>query len=249
MASAYRLKGSSGLACTNFRKASSRCSGVIEPGYIHESAVRVHASGWYARRVAVPYPDITGALIAGGRATRMGGVAKGLLRFEGRTLLARSLELFDSLFAGSLLVVNDPAPYAGLGARMIPDRLPDRGAPGGLHAALMEASTPWVFAAACDMPCLSADGIALLARHRGGARAVVPRWDGHLQPLHALWSRRSLPALEAALAAGQPSLQRLAELVEAVVIEPETWRAVDPVGRAFRNANTPEEAAILGLSS
>jgi molybdopterin-guanine dinucleotide biosynthesis protein A len=249
MASAYRVKGSSGLAWTNVRKASSRCSGVIEPGYIHESGPWVHGARCYAPIVAVPYPDITGALLAGGRATRMGGVAKGLLRLEGRTLVARSLELFGSMLAGSMLVVAEPGPYAGLEVRTVLDRLPGRGAPGGLHAALTAVPTPWLFAAGCDMPFLSAGGIALLAARRAGALAVVPRWGGRLQPLHALWSRQALPALERALAEGTPSLQRLAEMVGAVVVEPEAWRAVDPAGLAFQNANTPEEAARLGLSS
>jgi len=197
--------------------------------------------------VAVPYPDITGALIAGGRATRMGGVAKGLLQLDGRPLLARSLELFGRLLGASLLVVNDPARYAGLDVPLVGDRLPGRGAPGGLHAALMAARTPWLFAAGCDMPFLSGEGIALLAARRAGAMAVVPRWNGRLEPLHALWSIRALPVLERALAEGDLSLQRLATLVGAVIVEPEAWCAVDPGGRAFLNANTPEEAARLGL--
>jgi molybdopterin-guanine dinucleotide biosynthesis protein A len=148
-----------------------------------------------------------------------------------------------------MLVVSDPGPYTHLEVRTVLDRLSGRGAPGGLHAALTAAQTPWLFAAGCDMPFLSAEGIALLAARRAGAPAVVPRWEGHLQPLHALWSRQALPALERALAAGTPSLQRLAELVGAVVVEPEAWRAVDPAGLAFQNANTPEEAERLGLST
>ncbi len=197
--------------------------------------------------MAVPYPDITGALIAGGRATRMGGVAKGLLRLDGRPLLARSLDLFGRLFGASLLVASDPLPYAAFDVPRVGDRLPGRGAPGGLHAALSVAPTPWVFAAGCDMPFLSAQGIALLAARRAGAMAVVPRWSGRLEPLHALWSRQALPALERALAEGDLSLQRLATLVAAVVVEPAAWCVVDPGGRAFLNANTPEEAARLGL--
>jgi molybdopterin-guanine dinucleotide biosynthesis protein A len=99
------------------------------------------------------------------------------------------------------------------------------------------------------MPFLSAAGVALLASRRAGALAVVPRWDGRLEPLHALWARSALPALERALAEGDLSLQALAGLVGAVVVEAEDWRAVDPAGRAFQNANTPEEASSLGLTT
>ena len=199
--------------------------------------------------MAAPYPDNTGALLSGGRATRMGGAAKGLLRLGGQPVLGRSLELFGRLFGASLLVVNEPDPYAAFDVPRVADLLPGRGAPGGLHAALAASATPWVFAAGCDMPFLSAAGIALLASRRAGALAVVPRWDGRLEPLHALWSRSALPALERALGEGDLSLQRLAGLVGAVVVEAEAWRAVDPAGRAFLNANTPEEASRLGLTT
>jgi molybdopterin-guanine dinucleotide biosynthesis protein A len=197
--------------------------------------------------MALPYPDVTGVLVAGGRARRMGGVAKGLLRLDGEPLAARTLRLFGRLFGGALVVANDLRTYARLGVPVVGDRIPGRGAPGGLHAALHAAATPWVFAAACDMPFVSESGVALLCARREGALAVVPRFAGRLEPLHALWSRACLPALEQALAEGEPSLQDLAGLVGARVVEESAWRMIDPDGRAFENVNTPEDAARLGL--
>jgi molybdopterin-guanine dinucleotide biosynthesis protein A len=197
--------------------------------------------------VTVPYPEITGTLLAGGRATRMGGVPKGLLSLDGRPLLGRSLDLFARLFGASLLVTNDPVPYRAFDVATTPDLIERRGAPGGLHAALSAATTPWIFLAGCDMPYLSAEGIALLASRRGGARAVIPTWGGRLEPLHALWSREALPLIGPALLEGEPSLWRLATLVGAVIVEDEDWAKVDPNGRAFENANTDAEAARLGL--
>ena len=138
-------------------------------------------------------------------------------------------------------------PYLPLGAPVVGDVIPDRGAPGGLHAALHAAATPWVFAAACDMPFVSEAGVALLSARREGAPAVVPRWGGRFEPLHALWSRACLPVFERALRAGDPSLHELARLAGAVEVEEAEWRLVDPAGRAFENANTPEDVARLGL--
>lgn len=199
--------------------------------------------------MALPDPLVTGALVAGGRALRMGGAVKGMLRVEGEPLAARTLRLFSRLFGASLVVANDPAPYRPLGVPVVGDRIPDRGAPGGLHAALHAAATPWVFTAACDMPFVSEAGVALLTARREGAAAVVPRWGGRLEPLHALWSRACLPALEQALLEGEPSLQSLARLVGARVVEESAWRVIDPDGRAFENVNTPEDAARLGLTA
>jgi acetylornithine deacetylase/succinyl-diaminopimelate desuccinylase-like protein/molybdopterin-guanine dinucleotide biosynthesis protein A len=194
-------------------------------------------------------PGCTGALVAGGRATRMGGVAKGLLRIGGEPIAARSLALFRALFDDAVVVANDPAPYAGLGATVVPDLLPGRGAPGGLHAALSAARTEWVFAAGCDMPFLDAGAIAFLAARRAGAPAVLVRFAGRLEPLHAFWSRACLPVLDRMLREGEPSLRELAAAVGARIVEEDAWRAVDPAGRAFENVNTPADAARLGIEA
>jgi len=192
--------------------------------------------------------DCTGALLAGGRAARLGGVAKGLLRVDGEPLAARALRLFHTLFEDALVVANDPAPYAALGARVVADVVAGKGAPGGVHAALSAARTEWVFTAGCDMPFLSADGVALLAGRRAGHDAVLVRFGGHLEPLHALWSRACLPAFERALRAGNPSLRDVARMVKVAVVEDADWRTIDPDGRAFANANTPDDLVRLGLA-
>lgn len=194
-----------------------------------------------------PLADTTGVLIAGGRAVRMGGTPKGLLRVDGVPIAARTLRLFRGAFAEVLVVANDPVPYAALGAPTIADALVGKGAPGGLHAALRHARTEWIFTAGCDMPFLSAPPIAWLASRRAGAAAVLPRWRGRLEPLHAFWSRRCLPEVERLLRAGDPSFRELAAAVGARIVEEEEWRTIDPDGRAFENVNTPDEAARLGL--
>jgi molybdenum cofactor guanylyltransferase len=190
----------------------------------------------------------TGVLVAGGRSTRMGGLPKGLLAMDGEPIAGRAVGLFERLFEGVLVVANDPAPYAALGAPIVADALPGKGAPGGVHAALSAARTEWIFAAACDMPFLSEGPIRWLADRRGGAPAVLVRFGGRLQPLHACWSRACLPVLDRLLREGDPSLRELARVVGARVIEEPEWRTVDPAGRAFENANTPEDAARLGLA-
>jgi len=194
------------------------------------------------------HPDCTGALVAGGRATRLDGVAKGLLRIEGEPIAARSLRLFGELFGASLIVANHAAPYASLGAPVVADRISGKGAPGGLHAALAAARTRWVFTAGCDMPFLSPGPIRWLAERRD-APAVAVIWRGRLEPLHAFWSVDCLPVVERLLRAGDPSLWKLATACGARFISEEEWRVVDPAGRAFENANTHADVVRLGLEA
>ena len=189
-----------------------------------------------------------GALVAGGAGRRLGGVAKGLLLLDGEPIAARTARLLGRLFDEVLLSANDAAPYAFLGLPAIADRHAGKGAPGGLHALLRAARAPWVFTAACDVPFPSEAGIRLLATRRAGGDAVVVRWGGHLQFMHALWSRACLAPLEALLAAGDPSLYDLAAAVRLVEVDEAAWAEVDPGGRAFENANTPADLARLGLA-
>jgi len=192
-------------------------------------------------------PDCTGVLVAGGQARRMGGSPKAQARLGGETLAARSVALFRDLFGEVLVVANDPAPWAGLGARVVPDVLAGKGAPGGLHAALGAATTAWIFAAACDMPFLSASCIRFLGARRGAAPAVLVEWERGLEGLHAFWSRESLPVVERMLRQGEPSIRALAAAVGARVVTAAEWREVDPDGRSFENVNTPEDLRRLGL--
>ncbi len=192
-------------------------------------------------------PDCTGVLVAGGQATRLAGVAKGLLRVGGEPIAARTLRLFREIFPASLVVANDPSPYAGLGAPVVQDAIAGKGAPGGLHAALRAAGTGWIFTAGCDMPFLQASAIGHLAALRGRAPAAAVVWRGRLEPLHAFWSRACLPAVERMLEEDDPSMWRIATAVGARFVTEEEWRAVDPGGRSFENANTPEDVERLGL--
>ena len=194
-----------------------------------------------------PVPDCTGVLLGGGRALRMGGTPKGLLRVGGVPIAARSLDLFRELFGQALVVANDPAPWRDLGAPVVPDVLPGKGAPGGLHAALSAARTGWVFVAACDMPFLAEGPIRHLAGLRPGTSAVVVDGERGIEGLHAFWSRASLPVIDRMLREGDPSIRAIADAVGARVVTAAEWSAVDPGGRSFANANTPDDLLRLGL--
>jgi molybdenum cofactor guanylyltransferase len=191
--------------------------------------------------------DCTGVLVAGGRARRLGGTAKGFLRVQGLPIAERSLALLCTLFDQVLVVANDPGPWVELGVPVVPDAIPDKGAPGGLHSALLASRTGWIFAAACDMPFLSESPIRHMAGRRDGAPAVVVEWERGLEGLHAFWSRDLLPVVERMLLEGNPSLRAIASAVGARVLPAREWRGVDPTGRSFENVNTPEDLLRLGL--
>lgn len=191
--------------------------------------------------------EATLAIIAGGHATRLGGVPKGLLELEGRTLLQRQLDL-SPLFQDVLLVTGDPAPYAASGLATVPDAIPGRGAPGGVHAALLRARTPWVFALACDMPFVTREVVeGLLAARDGEVDAVCFEVAGRLEPLMAVY-RTSLAATWGELLRDHsPSLRSLLAQCRARVLPEKRLRALDPSVRSVVSVNSRAELEAVGV--
>ena len=188
--------------------------------------------------------DLTLAILAGGAGRRLGGVAKGLLRIEGRTILERLL-LLAPLAREVLLVANEPEPYARFGLRAVADVVPERGAPGGVHAALASANTSWVLAVACDMPFVTAEAIAPLLDAAHDAEIVV-YGEAHLQPFPGLFASRLAGEWGSALA-GSPSMQALCRRFGHVAVPLERLRAVDPQARALASVNTPDDVRRLQI--
>ncbi len=193
------------------------------------------------------YPEVTLAIIAGGQGRRLSGVAKGLLAVEGRTVLERLLELAPR-FGDVLLVANEPEPYARFGLRTVADEVPGKGAPGGVHAALAAARTPWVVAVACDMPFVSGGAVGvLLGAREDGVDAVCFEVAGRLGPLLAVY-RSSLAEAWGAALGEDPSLRQLLSRFRASLLPEAALRAVDPGLRSLVNVNTPEDLARHGVT-
>jgi molybdopterin-guanine dinucleotide biosynthesis protein A len=194
------------------------------------------------------YPDVTLAVVAGGQGRRLSGVPKGLLRVGDSTVLERLLTLAP-LFAEVLLVANAPEPYARFGLRTVPDAVPGKGAPGGVHAALAAAKTEWVLAVACDMPFVSPEAVRVLLEARApAAGAVCFTVGGRVEPLLAVY-RASLAGLWGErLRPEDPSLRELLAQAHARLLPEEALREVDPELRSLVNVNTPEDLLRHGVS-
>lgn len=192
------------------------------------------------------FQDTTLALIGGGKASRLGGAPKGLLRLDGRTLVERHLEL-GRAFADVLLVANDPAPYQRYGLRTVSDVVKDKGAPGGVHAALVHARTPWVFAVAIDMPFVTLEVVRAVRAPVGEARLVAFEVGGRLEPFLGLYSTALEPQWRELLGEN-PSFPRVFSVLQGLRLPENDLRAVDPALRSVTNVNVPEDVARLGLA-
>jgi molybdopterin-guanine dinucleotide biosynthesis protein A len=108
---------------------------------------------------------------------------------------------------------------------------------------LSSISGETAFVTSCDSAFLNSGLIAYLVEQSPGYEAVVPRWAGRLQPLHAVYRRTIRPQLEARLARGELKLVSLLTELRTRTIDEEDIRRLDPGGWSFFNVNTPEDYA------
>lgn len=188
--------------------------------------------------------SITGVILAGGLAKRMGGGDKCLLPLGGKTLLQRSIERAQPQVSELILNAN------GNSLRFARSRLPViadlfEGFPGplaGIHAALtfMDERNPnneWLASFACDTPFFPRDMVQQLLAASGDSQLVVARSKDRVHPIFALWHASMLSKVEQRLQKGDtPRLQEWIEDFKPVYVDFPA-AAYDP----FFNINTPQD--------
>lgn len=186
---------------------------------------------------------LTVSIQAGGKSSRM-GQDKALMPFLGRPLIERIITRVAPIADEIIIITNDPQAYRFLGLPLFTDIYPQRGALGGLHAALACASHPLVAVLACDMPFASPELIDFQKRTLldENVDVVIPGGPEGLEPLHSLYRRETcLPACESAILADKWKLISWFPQVKVRTLQPDEIRLYDQAGLVFWNLNTPEE--------
>lgn len=188
-------------------------------------------------------PEITAIVLAGGRATRMGGVDKGLVNLAGEPMVAHVLRALLPQVDRVLINANRSlGEYASFGWPVVPDlETGFLGPLAGLAAGLRAASTPLALTVPCDSPLLAPDLVARLysALEREDADLSVPHDGERLQPVFALVKRTLLGSLTAYLEGGGRKIDRWFEQQRVVRVD------FSDRLETFVNVNDPQERAAL----
>jgi len=188
----------------------------------------------------------TVALLAGGKSRRM-GFDKQLLHVQKNRLFAQLLPTLVRRFEDVMVVTGQPEIYSGMDVRPVGDVIPDLGPLSGIHAALKEAKSEYVYVLACDMPRIDLSYIDHMIQRltQFPADACVTRKGDWIEPFHAFYGKRALPTIEADLLAGKSSVYYLLQKINALYIPEAEARRFTPDWSLFCNLNTREDYAFL----
>lgn len=185
--------------------------------------------------------DVSALILAGGKATRFGGVAKHELVVDGQTIFARQVSVLSPRVAEILV----SSPNAIDGYRTVRDAIGGVGPLAGIAAGLAACRTPWLLVVAGDMPHITAALIdQLIARAHASVDphaadsvdAVGVRIDGLPEPLVCVLHTRALAIVERRIAGADYKASRL--LTDAG-LRVDWIDDADPA--ALVNVNAPED--------
>jgi molybdopterin-guanine dinucleotide biosynthesis protein A len=195
--------------------------------------------------------QITGLILAGGRAQRMGGIDKGLIPFHQKPLIEVTIQRLKTQVGSILINANrNITKYAVYGYPVIMDETPDFSGPlAGFLMGLKNCKTPYLLTTPCDSPLFPKDLGAKLANELelndlDLVYASSKEADGKVwaQPVFCLMRATLQGSLNSFLSKGDLKIDRwFKELKSGTVIFDDT--------QAFANANTPEELQSLEAAS
>ena len=184
--------------------------------------------------------QISLGILAGGRATRLGGIDKAWIERGGIPQILRWQRRFANETAALLVSANrDLSRYADAGLEVVADRVTgDLGPIAGLDALLHNCRTPWLLTLPVDLVGVNECLVPSLCSGRSDNGAFAIDADG-AQPLVALWRvEAASPAITAVIKQGNGAIHPL-----------HTALGMAPVrfeGVRFGNLNTPGDLLAAG---
>ena len=195
--------------------------------------------------------QITGLILAGGRAQRMGGIDKGLIPFHGKPLIESAITRLKTQVGPLLINANrNITKYASYGFPVLMDETTDFSGPlAGFSVGLKNCITPYLLTSPCDSPLLPIDlAEKMMVEIKSGkfdlVYASTKDANGKIwaQPVFCLMRSTLKDSLTSFLGTGNLKIDRwfLNLRSSTVIFEDE---------QAFANINTPEELRALEEAS
>jgi molybdopterin-guanine dinucleotide biosynthesis protein A len=125
--------------------------------------------------------------------------------------------------------------------RIVNDIFPERGALGGIYSGLAASASPRNLVVASDMPFLNVGLLRYMLKVSADTDLVAYREGDQFEPLHAVYSRNCIAAMEELLHRDNVRIIEILRLVKTRLLTLEEIARFDPQRLSFFNINTEEE--------
>ena len=187
---------------------------------------------------------MSGIILAGGSSSRLGR-NKAFIEIGGQRLIDRVISRISEIADSLIIVTNDTDKYSSFADRafIAKDIVPGLGPLAGLQAGLTASSDDVNLIVSCDAPFLRQPVLSYLVDNIDDADALVPRWDGRVHTLLAVYRKSCLPAITAALSEKRLRLDSFFDDIVVEYTEESSLYSLDPLGASFFNVNTKADAS------
>ena len=141
---------------------------------------------WFVKKY-----NYSAAILSGGKASRFGGIDKGLVEINGQKIIERTYNILNEIFEEIFIISNTKDAYKNIiTCQTYPDIIPNLGPIGGLLTALEKSTKSAIFLIANDMPFINSNIIIeeIEMFNKVNTKILIPKIDNGNQPLHALYS-------------------------------------------------------------
>lgn len=166
---------------------------------------------------------------------------KAFLQMGQKSIIEREIEVLSTFFSRIIVVTNTPENHEHLRVSLVSDVVPGKGPLGGIYSGLMAPKDKYNFVVSCDLPFLNAGLISYMIELTEGHDIVVPRLNGLVEPLHAIYSKHCLIPIKRQLDRNELKIQSFFGEVKVRYIRENEIKKYDPKGIAFFNVNTEED--------
>jgi len=184
--------------------------------------------------------EMAAIILSGGNSKRI-SCDKAFLKIHKKAIIEWEIEILLSIFTRIIIVTNSPEKYKYLKISLISDLIPGKGPLGGLYSGLTISEDQYNFVVSCDLPFLNARLISYMKGLVDQHDAIIPKRNGFLEPLHAIYSKDCLTSIKKHLDENDLRIQSFFDEVRVKHIQKTELERFDPEGMTFFNVNTEED--------
>lgn len=182
-------------------------------------------------------------LLAGGKSSRLNAEKeKALLKLVGsETIIESIINCLKDIFDEIIIVTNNIDDYKFLGFKVVPDIVKGKGPLGGIYTGLKSSNEERNFVLGCDMPFVNAGLIKYMLKFKD-PDIVIPRFNGYIEPLHAVYSKNILPTVETQLEKEELKISETIKKIKKIkYIKKEEIEKFDKSKLCFFNINNEKD--------